>query len=123
MIFANTNKEITLIYNSEEPIGRQILANALKEKITVHDIDLKYIKLTPTQWAALASQLNLDISELVDTKSPVFLKKFGKVEDLAEQDWLSLLAHNPDILKAPIALKGSKIIMITNPQEILYILK
>jgi len=123
MIFANTNKEITLIYNSEEPIGRQILANALREKITVHDIDLKYIKLTPTQWAALASMLNLDISELVNTKSPVFLKKFGQVEDLAEQDWLSLLAHNPDILKSAIILKGSRISMITNSQEMLYFLK
>jgi arsenate reductase len=123
MIFANTNKEITLIYNSEEPIGRQILADALKEKITVHDIDLKHIKLTPTQWAGLASKLHLDIGELVDTKSAGFLKKFGQVEDLTSQDWLSLLAHNPDILKAPIVLKGSKTSMITSPQDVLTFLK
>lgn len=123
MIFANTNKQITLIYNSEEPIGRQILANALTEKITVHDIDLKHIKLTPTQWASLASELNADIGELVDTKGARFLKKFGQVEDLTSQDWLSLLAHNPDILKAPIILKGSKTGMITDPQDLLYFLK
>jgi arsenate reductase len=123
MIFTNTNKEITLIYNSEEHVGRQMLANALSEKITVHDIDLKHIKLTPTQWASLASQLNTDISNLVDTKSPHFLKKFGQVEDLTSQDWLSLLAHNPDILKAPIVLKGSKISMLTDPEDLLYFLK
>ena len=123
MIFTNTNKEITLIYNSEEHVGRQMLANALSEKITVHDIDLKHIKLTPTQWASLASQLNTDISKLIDTKSPHFLKKFGQVEDLTSQDWLSLLAHNPEILKAPIVLKGSKISMLTDPEDLLYFLK
>jgi arsenate reductase len=123
MIFANTNKEITLIYNSDEHIGRQILAYIQTENMLVHDIDLKYMKLTPTQWAELASKLNIDVHDLVNTENPNFFKKFGKVNDLTGQDWLNLLAHNPDILKAPIVMKGAKISMMTNPQEMLYFLK
>jgi arsenate reductase len=123
MIFANTNKEITLIYNSEEHIGRQILAYVHTENIIIHDIDLKYMKLTPTQWAELASRLNIDVRNLVNTKNPNFFKKFGKVDDLTDQDWLNLLAHNPDILKAPIVMKGTKISMMSNPQEMLYFLE
>jgi arsenate reductase len=123
MILANTNKEITLIYNSEDHIGRQILAYAQTENIPIHDIDLKNMKLTPTQWAELASRLNIDVGELVNTENPNFYKKFGKVNDLTEQDWLDLLAHNPDILKAPIVMKGTKISLMTNPQEMLYFLE
>lgn len=123
MILANTNKEITLIYNSEEHIGRQIMAYAHTENILIHDIDLKHMKLTPTQWAELASRLNIDIHELVNTENPNFFKKFGQVDDLTGQDWLGLLAHNPDILKAPIVMKGDKISMMTNPQEMLYFLE
>ncbi|TXD51999.1 MULTISPECIES: arsenate reductase family protein [unclassified Polaribacter] len=123
MILANTNKEITLIYNSEEHIGRQIMAYAHTENILIHDIDLKHMKLTPTQWAELASRLNIDVHELVNTENPNFFKKFGQVDDLTGQDWLSLLAHNPDILKAPIVMKGAKISMMTNPQEMLYFLE
>jgi arsenate reductase len=123
MIFANTNKEITLIYNSEEHIGRQILAYVHTENIIIHDIDLKYMKLTPTQWAELASRLNIDVRNLVNTENPNFFKKFGKVDDLTDQDWLNLLAHNPDILKAPIVMKGTKISMMSNPQEMLYFLE
>lgn len=48
MIFANTNKEITLIYNSEDHVGRQILAYAQIESMPIHDIDLAFMKLTPT---------------------------------------------------------------------------
>jgi arsenate reductase len=123
MIFANTNKEITLIYNSEEHIGRQILAYIQTENMLVHDIDLKHMKLTPTQWAELADRLNIDVHGLVNTENPNFFQKFGKVNDLTGQDWLNLLAHNPDILKAPIVMKGAKISMMTNPQEMLYFLK
>jgi arsenate reductase len=123
MIFANTNKEITLIYNSEEHIGRQILAYIQTENMLVHDIDLKYMKLTPTQWAELADRLNIDVHELVNTENPNFFQKFGEVNDLTDQDWLNLLAHNPDILKAPIVMKGTKISMMSNPQEMLYFLE
>jgi len=123
MIFANTNKEITLIYNSEEHIGRQILAYIQTENMLVHDIDLKYMKLTPTQWAELADRLNIDVHELVNTENPNFFQKFGEVTDLTGQDWLNLLAHNPDILKAPIVMKGTKISMMSNPQEMLYFLE
>ena len=123
MIFANTNKEITIIYNSEEHIGRQILAYVHTEKLLIRDIDLKYMKLTPTQWAELASRLHIDVRELVNTENPNFFKKFGKVNDLTSQDWLNLLAHNPDILKAPIVMKGTKISMMSNPQEMLYFLE
>ena len=123
MILANTNKEITLIYNSEEHIGRQILAYIQTENMLVHDIDLKYMKLTPTQWAELADRLNIDVHELVNTENPNFFQKFGEVNDLTDQDWLNLLAHNPDILKAPIVMKGTKISMMSNPQEMLYFLE
>ena len=123
MIFANTNKEITLIYNSEEHIGRQILAYVHTENIIIHDIDLKNMKLTPTQWAELASRLNIDVRNLINTENPNFFKKFGKVNDLTDQDWLDLLDHNPDILKAPIVMKGTKISMMSNPQEMLYFLE
>lgn len=123
MIFANTNKEITLIYNSEEHVGRQILAYAHTENLLIRDVDLKYMKLTPTQWAELAFRLKVNVGDLVNTENPNFFKKFGKVDNLTGQDWLSLLAHNPDILKAPIVMKGTKISMMSNPQEMLYFLK
>ncbi len=123
MIFANTDKEITLIYNSEDHIGRQILTYTQIEKIPVHDIDLLHMKLTSTQWAELASRMGIDVQDLVNTESADFLQKFGHMELLSDNDWLKLLIHNPSILKAPIVMKGSKVVMMTNPQEMLYFVK
>ena len=123
MIFANTDKEITLIYNSEEHIGRQILAYAQTENIPIHDVDLAHVKLTPTHWAELASKMKIHVKELINTDDPDFLQKFNGLDDLTDNDWLKLLVHNPDILRAPIVMKGDKIVQMSNSQDMLYFVK
>lgn len=123
MIFANTDKEITLIYNSEERIGRQILAYAQIENIPIHDIDLAHMKLTTTHWVELASRMGINLRDLVNTESSNFLQKFGNMNELSDDDWLKLLVHNPTILRAPIVMKGNKIVMMSNPQDMLYFVK
>jgi len=119
MIFANTDKEITLIYNSDDHIGRQILAYAQIENIPIHDIDLIHIKLTTTHWADLASRMGIKVQELVNTDHPDFIQKFGQTNELSDNDWLTLLVQNPSILIAPIVMKGDKIVRMSNPQDML----
>jgi arsenate reductase len=123
MTLANSDKEITLIYNSEEQIGRKILAYAHAENIPIREIDLKHMKLTPTHWTELASKMRINVRDFVNTEHPNFSQKFGRVDQLSDEDWLDLLIHNPDILKAPIVMKGDKVIMMSNPQEMLYFVK
>lgn len=120
MIFANTDKEITLIYDSNEHIGRQILAYAQTESLPIRDVDLAHVSLTPTHWVGLAKRMNIEVKELVNTEDPDFMQKFGNVSDLSEDDWLKLLVHNPDILRAPIVMKGEKIVMMSNSQDMLH---
>lgn len=123
MIFANTDKEITLIYYSEEHIGRQILAYAHTEKLPIHDVDLAHVRLSPTHWAELASRMNIAVKDLINTDDADFLQKFGDMNNADENDWLKLLVHNPDILRAPIVMKGTKIVQMSNPQDMLYFLE
>lgn len=120
MIFANTDKEITLIYHSVEHVGRQILAYAQTENIPIHEVDLAHVKLTPTHWAEIASRMDINVKELINTEDPDFLQKFKHSDNFSDDDWLKLLVHNPDILSAPIVMKGDKIVQMSNPQDMLY---
>ncbi len=120
MMFANTDKEITIIYYSENPIGKQILAYAQAEGLPIHDINLLHVKLTSIHWAELAKRLNIEIKDLINIESPEFSQKFNKLIDLNKIDWLTLLENNPGILKAPIVMKGDKVVMMSNPQDMLY---
>lgn len=119
MIFANTDKEITIIYYSEEHVGKQILAYAQVEGLPIHDIDLAHTTLSETHWAEIARRIGVSVKELVNTDDPDFLQKFQGTEDMSDHDWLKLLHKNPDVLRAPIVMKGDKIVMMTNPQDML----
>lgn len=123
MIFANTDKEITLIYYSKKHIGRQILAYAQIENLPIHDIDLLYIKLTTTHWVEIASRMEKNVRDLINTEDPDFIQKFGHMDNLSENDWLKILVHNPDVLIAPIVMKGDKIVIMNNPQDMLHFIK
>jgi arsenate reductase len=123
MTLANSDKQLTLIYHSEEHIGRQVLAYTQAENIPIHDIDLAHVKLTPTHWAELASKMRINVKDLVNTEHPDFSQKFESVVNLLENDWLTLLVQNPEILKGPILIKGDKIAMLSNPQDMLHFVK
>ena len=81
------------------------------------------MKLTTTHWAELASKMKVNVRDLVNTEHPNFSQNYGRLNQLSDEDWLDLLINNPDILKAPIVMKGDKIIMMSNPQEMLYFVK
>jgi arsenate reductase len=81
------------------------------------------MKLTTTHWADLAVKIGVSVRDLVNTEDSDFLQKFGKMDQLSEDDWLKLLVNNPLILKAPIVMKGNKIVMMCNPQDMLYFVK
>jgi len=119
MIFANTDQEITLIYNSDDQIGKQILAYAQIENVPIRNVDLLHMNLSTTHWADLATRMGVKVRDLVNTENPDFLQKFENLDELSDDDWLKLLVHNPKILKAPIVMKGDKVVMMTNPQEML----
>ena len=121
-MFSNTNKELTIIYYSEDHVGRQILSYAQEEGLPIRDKDLKYMHLTATQWASIADRLKIEVKDLINTDDPEFMEKFKGVSDLEDHDWLKLLVHNPDILKAPIVMKGDKIMQMSNSQDMLHFL-
>lgn len=122
-LFANTEKELTIIYFSGDHIGRQILAYAHTEGLPIHDIDLAHTTLTESHWAEIADRMGVDVKELVNTEDTDFLQKFRGVDNLSDKDWLTLIRKNPDILRAPVVMKGEKVVMMSNPQDMLYFVK
>ncbi|MCB0671019.1 MAG: hypothetical protein KDC59_03750 [Saprospiraceae bacterium] len=42
-----------------------------------------------------------------------------KGREFDDESWIKVIKYNPDILKAPIAVRGSKAIVCQNPTDIL----
>ena len=106
---AKDEKQITLYYNSESSLGKQINAYVSSAEKEVLAIDISKTKVTAKQWAEIADGLKQKISELVDEKHPDFKATYGdETIDLEEKDWLRLLEKNPKVLKNAIAINGNQ---------------
>ncbi len=115
---ATSKRQITFIYNSDSVRARKALALIQTKELPIREIDVLTTKLTRAQLADIASDLNLPISELVNQDHPYFQEHFGHA-DFSDMEWLTMIEHNPQILKQPIAMMGDKTILVDTPTDVL----
>ena len=119
-MFSNSDRTLTLIYHSDDHLGKSVLAYANTEGIPIRELDIAHTKISETNWAELAEKLGIPVKELVNMDHPNFKQHYADDVDLTDQDWLKFLERNPATLRAPIVMKGDKIKMMSNPQDMLH---
>jgi arsenate reductase len=115
---ATSTRQITLFYNSDSTRGKKALALAKSSGLPIREIDILETPLTGVQILEIADMLQLKVADLVNREHPVFSNRFGD-NDFNEANLLTMIEHNPDILKQPIAIKGDKAILVEAPTDIL----
>lgn len=117
---ATSERLITLFYSSASQRAKKTLAYARAEGLPITEIDLLKTPLTGTQIAELAGRLGMKIVDLVNQQHPSYRKLFGH-QDFSEEDWITVIRKNPEILKQPIALRGDITILVETPSDIIKI--
>lgn len=115
---ATSNRQITLIYNSDSVRAKKALALAHTKDLPIREIDLLATKLTGEQIGEIANNLKVPVQELVNHDHPFFKEHFGNAE-FSDMDLLTMIEHNPQILKQPIAICGDKTVLIDAPTDVL----
>lgn len=117
---ATSDRQITIFYNSNSSRAKQTLAFAKAEGLPILPIDVLKTGLTGTQIVELADRLGVEVKALVNQNHPAYKVKF-KPLDLASEDWIKLIKHNPELMKQPIALRGDITILVETPSDIIKI--
>ena len=117
-VIAKNKNKITLYYSSENTIGKQTYAYVTPSEERILAVDVSKTKVTGTQWAEIASNLNIHVGELIDQEHPDFVEEYGSEKvDLDEHDWLRILEKKPSVLAYPIVIKGNNFLAIKNPSD------
>ncbi|WP_245726502.1 arsenate reductase family protein [Pricia antarctica] len=115
---ATSNREVILFYNPNSNIAKKTLAYAKAEGFPIRDVDIFKTPFTGTQLEEIASSLQIPISELANQDHPDFKAHFGHPV-LLDDDWIKILRKNPQLIKEPIAMRGSKTILVKTPSDII----
>ncbi len=117
---ATSNRQITLFYSSKSVRAKQTLAYAKAEGWPIQEIDILKTPLTGTQIAELADRLQIEIKDLVNQDHPAYKSHF-EPHDFCSNDWIKMIQHHPEIMKQPIALRGTITILVETPTDIIKI--
>lgn len=117
--FMKTNhREIFLYYNPDSSIGKKTMAVALSMTPHVNDQDYRKIKYSTTLWRDLLDKLQLRPKDLMNRAHPYYQEHI-RGRDFDDDGWLNILIRSPEIIKAPIAMRGDRAILVNTPTDLL----
>lgn len=116
----HSSNEITLYYNPDVTSHVKTLAYAHSVCPHVNAIDFAHEYFTPRRLEELISNLGIRAEELVNINDEEFQEHYSN-SAFEENDWLKILVHQPQLIKAPIAIMGDTTMLVKNPVDILSI--
>lgn len=112
------SNEIRIYYNPILSKDKQVLAMARTISSHVHEVEINKTPCTPTMWKRLLGMLALRPKDLLNRSDPYYQSNIrGKDYDV--EGWLNILVHNPQLLKAPIVVRGNQAILCQRPYDVL----
>jgi len=66
----------------------------------------------------VVSKLGCRVTDIIRTKEPLYIEKFGD-KNLTDEDWFKILSEHPVLIERPILISGSKAIIGRPPKLVL----
>ncbi len=110
-------REIMIYYNPESSADRRTVAFAQTISAHVKTFEFSKSPSTGTSWQQIIAALNIHPKELLNKAHPYY-QQFIRGREFDEEGWLNVLKYNPELIKAPIAIRGNKAIVCTTPTDI-----
>ncbi len=110
--------ELFLLYIPTTSTGKQTKAIAKSISRNINEVDAIHEKLGPTYWKEVVNMLAVHPKKLLDKSHPEYQMKV-KGNTYTMDGWLNVLMHNPQFLKAPIAIFNGMAVLCEKPTDIL----
>jgi len=104
--------EIALIYNSNKQKDKEVLGYAQSlESHKLNERDITSSKLTEKQLAELATEMKVEVKDMVDQNEEKYMKEV-EGGDFSSEELLKLMVNNPELVKTPIAKMNGKTFIV-----------
>lgn len=110
-------REILIYYNSESSSDRKTLAYAESTGFKVRSYCHTKSPSTTTSWKTILSTLDKHPKEIMNKAHPYYQANL-RGKDFDMDDWVQVIKKNPQVILAPIAMKGQKAVLCNTPSDI-----
>ncbi len=110
-------REILIFYNADSQRDRKTVVHAKSLVNHVKAFTFYNGLKTRRSWQEVLNALDVHPKELLNKAHP-FYQEHIRGREFGLSSWLKVIAHNPDIIKAPIAIRGKRAILCLTPTDI-----
>lgn len=110
--------ELFLYLDPATSTGKQTRAHASGISRNIKEFDWNKVKLTATLWKEIVNMMGLRPKDFLNKAHPEYQQKV-RGNTFTMTGWLEILAKNPQLLKAPIAIYRGKAVLCIQPTDIL----
>ncbi len=111
------SREILIYYHPESSVGRQTVAMAQAMSTHVRSYAYGQTPSTDTDWKAILEALSCHPKELLNKAHPYYQAHI-RGREFDDEGWVMILRHNPDLIRLPIAMRGSKAVLCKTPADV-----
>ena len=111
------SREILIYYNPESSPHRKTVAYAQSVVSHVKSYCFSKNPSSSSSWQMIIKSLDRHPKELLNKAHPYYQEHI-KGREFDEESWINVLQRNPQILKAPIAIRGNRAILCVSPTDI-----
>lgn len=110
-------REILIYYNPDSSSDRRTVAHARGVVPHLRSYAHHRSPSGGTSWLQIIRSLDVHPKDLLNKAHPDYQQNIrGKEFD--DEGWISVLKHNPQMIKSPIAMRGDKAILCNTPTDI-----
>ena len=110
-------REIMIYYNPESNSDRKTVAHAQGMSPHIKTYAHSKSPSTSTSWQMILKYLDVHPKDLLNKAHPYYQKNI-RGKEFNEEDWVTVISNNPDLIKAPIAVRGRRAVICNNPTDI-----
>ncbi len=110
-------REILIYYNPQASSHKKVLALARSMGIPVRAYTFEQAPSTTTSWQQIIRALDMHPKSLLNKADPYYQENIRGC-DFSEECWLNIISKNPNLIKAPIALRGTRAVLCEQGSEI-----
>ena len=110
-------REILIYYNPTSSSDRKTVAHAQSMVPHLKTYSFDQSPSTGTSWQQIVKSLGLHPKEMLNKAHPYYQKHI-RGRDFDEESWVKVLKNNPELIKAPIAIRGNRAILCSTPTDI-----
>ncbi len=113
-----SDREVVLLLSGNEYLNKQTLAHSRSLRTPVNVQEQMEGTVTSTLYSLILEHGEMEPKHLLDRSDPRYQEAL-RGKDMSKDEWVRVLQQWPELLRAPVGIRGKRVVVCESPSDVL----